>query len=400
MSDQRQPRTPRVPRTALLTGAFIATLGLGFLGGAYHQQLYSAVAPLIGIKTSTDTLDLSSVQSTFQTLKANFDGKIDDSALIDGAKKGMVEAAGDRYTEYMTKAEAEAFNNDLTGNIGGGIGVELSERNNRVTVTRVLADSPAGKAGVLAGDVIGAINDESNGKWTVDDIVSRVRGEVGTTVKLGVIRNNEPKEFTITRRAITDPSVRSEVRDGVGILTISRFDEQTGTLARIAARSFKEQNVNKVILDLRGNGGGYLKAAQDVSSIWLDKKMVVSERKDGRTVDELMSGSNPILNGIPTIVLVNGASASASEIVAGALADNGAATLLGEKTFGKGSVQQLVDLPDGAQLKVTVARWFTPKGNNISEKGITPSVVIERSSDDVNNNRDPQLDAALQRLNS
>ncbi len=392
------PRLSRLTSKPAIITAFIVTLVLGYVVGTFHQQIVATVAPLIGIKVSTDTLDLSSVQKTYQELQVNFDGTLDKNVLIEGANRGMVEATGDDYTQYLSKSEAEEFNNDLNGSIGGGIGVELSIRNDLVTVVRVLPDNPGAKAGLLAGDVISGINDEFDPDWKVDDVVSRVRGEAGTTVKLSVIRASEEKDFTITRAEVNNPSVYSSIEDNIGYLTISRFDERTSTLAREAARNFADKGVKGVVLDLRGNGGGYLVAAQDVAGIWLDRKVVVSERKAGRTVQELRSSSSPILNGVPTIVLVDGSSASASEIVAGALQDHGAAKLVGETTFGKGSVQQLISLPDGAQLKVTIARWFTPKGVNISEKGITPNTVIERSADDVNNNRDPQRDAARQQL--
>ena len=193
---------------------------------------------------------------------------------------------------------------------------------------------------------------------------------------------------------MTNPSVYSKVVDGIGIMTITRFDDQTGKLARSAAQSFKSQNVTSVILDLRGNGGGYLTAAQDVSGIWLNNKTVVSERTNGKVVDELKSGTNTILEGVPTVVLVNASSASASEITAGALQDHGAAKLVGEKTFGKGSVQKLITLPQEAELKVTIAKWYTPNGKNISKQGISVDKEATLTADDVNAGRDPQLEAA------
>jgi len=188
------------------------------------------------------------------------------------------------------------------------------------------------------------------------------------------------------------------VTNGVGTLTISRFDSETGTLARAAARDFKSQGVKAIILDLRGNGGGYLTAAQDVAGLWLDNQVVVSERTNGKVVDELKSGSDAILSGIHTVVLVNAGSASASEIVAGALQDHGVAKLVGEKTFGKGSVQKLIALPEGAQLKVTVARWYTPNGKNITKEGITPDITATLAQKDVDAGVDPQLDAAKKEL--
>lgn len=397
MSEDQRTQPKGLPK-ALFVIAFMFVAGLGYLGGIFHTQIVAAIAPVFGISSYSGTLDTSSLQSTYQTLKANFDGELDDAALIEGANRGLVSAAGDDYTEYLSAIEAGAFSDNLTGNIGGGIGAELGIRNDRVTILRVLPDNPAAKSGLQAGDVIVSVNDEFDPEWTVDDTVTRIRGEVGTTVKVVVARGAEEKEFTITRAQVSNPSVYSAVEDGIGILTISRFDEQTGSLARQAARSFKDQNVKGVVVDLRGNGGGYLTAAQDVAGIWLDKKVVVTERTSGRVVDELYSSANPILGGVPTVVMVDGSSASASEIVAGALQEHGVATLLGETTYGKGSVQQLIDLPEGAQLKVTVARWYTPKGKNISETGINPDRKVERTVEDINAGRDPQRDAAKEQL--
>jgi carboxyl-terminal processing protease len=178
-------------------------------------------------------------------------------------------------------------------------------------------------------------------------------------------------------------------------MKISRFDDQTGTLASEAARSFKDQNVKAIILDLRDDGGGYLDAARQVASLWLDKKVIVTERTGDTVTGTLKADSSPLLGGIKTVVLVNGGSASASEIVAGALQDHKAATLIGEKTFGKGTVQKVIELPGGRILKVTVARWYTPNGKNITKEGITPDMSVVLTSTDMDAGRDPQMDAAL-----
>jgi len=395
----RNAPTKRAVPGSVMTLAFIFVLGLGYIAGTFHSQILATVAPVFGLKAASGTIDLSSVQKTYQQLQANFDGDIDDAKLIEGANRGLVEALGDEYTVFFNKTESEQFSNDLSGTIGGGIGVELSLRNEQITAVRVLRDNPAEKAGIVAGDVIVKINDEEvPSTWTVQDATTRIRGETGTTVKLTVLRGTEVKEFTITRAEVTNPSVYSSVVDGVGIMTITRFDDQTGQLARAAAQSFKAQNVKSVILDLRGNGGGYITAAQDVASLWLDNQVVVSERTNGKVVDELKTATSPILNGIPTAVLVNSSSASASEIVAGALQDHGAAKLVGEKTFGKGSVQKLIELPGGSELKVTVAKWYTPKGNNISKQGIAVDKEVALTIEDINAGRDPQLDAAKELL--
>ena len=380
-----------------LTIAIVAVIG--FAAGTRGSQVLGAVAPVLGFKVATGTIDLSEVQKTYAQLQANYEGKLDTQALIDGASRGLVAAAGDRYTVFMDSKEAAAFNNDLSGTIGGGVGAEIGIRSDKPTIIRVLADNPAEKAGLLAGDVIIKINDQSTDGWTADKAAAQIRGEVGTTVKISVLRGTDTKDVTVTRATVTDPSVRSRVQGDTGILTISRFDGQTGDLARKAAQSFAQQHVKNVVLDLRGNGGGYLTAAQDVAGLWLDNKVVVTERVAGKITNTITSIDNPLLAGLPTVVLVDGNSASASEIVAGALQDYKAATLVGEKTFGKGTVQKVLNLDSDALLKVTVAHWYTPNGKNITKEGIEPNTSVALSATDVNAGADPQLDAALAQLN-
>ena len=385
-----------VPSTFALIVA-VAVM-MGYAAGMRNDEIVGAVAPVLGFKVETGKLDLVSVQSTYRQLMANYDGVLSKDELINGASRGLVEAAGDDYTMYMDREEAEEFNKDLTGDIGGGIGAEIGSRNYKPTVIRILPDTPASKSQLRVGDAIVAVNEESTATWSIDDTVSKIRGKIGTTVKLRVQRGTAYEDVSITRAKITAPSVVTEIKDGIGIMTLWRFDETTAGKAKAAAREFVKRDVKGVILDLRGNGGGLLSAAQDVASIWLRNKVVVSERHQGRVVEELKSGFDPILSNMPTVVLVDGSSASASEIVAGALQDHGAATLVGEKTYGKGSVQKLIDLPRGAVLKVTIAKWYTPKGKNIDEEGIKPDKKIELTADDANANRDLQLNAAIKIL--
>lgn len=375
----------------------VAIVG-GFMAGVYRNQILSYIGEAFGIKLAAVDLDLSSVQTTYQALYRNYDGELDEAKLIEGANRGLVEAVGDDYTTYMNAEEAADFENDLSGNIGGGIGAEIGNIDDRVTIIRVLSGNPAQEVGLAAGDVIVSVNDQSTADWSVDEAVQEIRGDVGTTVKLTILRDNELKEFSITRENITSPSVESEIKDDIGILTISRFDNDTSKLAREAADNFVDQGVKAVVLDLRGDGGGYLAAAQSIAGLWLENKIVVIRQVGGKVVEELKSGNDAPLAGLPTAVLVNSGSASASEILAGALQDYGVAKLVGETTYGKGSVQQLFSLTGGAQLKVTVARWYTPNGKNITEEGIAPDVEADITQDDINAGRDPQYDAALKAI--
>lgn len=391
-------KTPLRARTVPLTHVVLIAVFVGLVGFVTGTRSNEIVAKFDG-KAAPSTLDFSSLNDVYAVLRSKYDGKLDSQALIDGAKHGLVEATGDPYTTYFTSKEAGEFEADLEGSFQG-IGAELGKRNDQLIIISTLDDSPAKKAGLLANDVIVKVNDADASTWSVEQAVSKIRGEKGTTVKLTVFRGDSFKDFSITRDAITNPSVKSEITpDGIGILRIARFGEtDTVQLSRQAAEQFKAAGVKGVLVDLRGNGGGYLSAARDISSLWLEDKMVVTERQNGAVVDSLRSDNNAPLKGIKTIVLVDGGSASASEIVAGALADNGAATLVGEKTFGKGSVQTIEDLAGGAKLKVTIAKWYTPNGKNINKEGIKPSVEVKLTADDINANRDPQKDKALELL--
>lgn len=393
--NEEQPRG--ISRSVYFLSIAIVAV-VGFVAGTRGNEVLGAIAPVLGFKVETGTLDMAAVQSAYQQLKLNYDGQLDTNKLIDGAARGMVAAAGDRYTVFMDAEEAEEFDKDLSGNIGGGIGAEIGVRSGKPTLVRILPGNPAERAGLKAGDVILAVNDQSAKDWDSEKAANAIRGEVGTTVKLVVQRAGEQKDFTITRDTVDNPSVQSKIEGDTGVLTITRFDNETGALARKAAEGFKQRGVKSVVLDVRDNGGGYLTAAQDVVSLWLKDKTVVTERTNGKVVDELKSGDDPVLDGVKTVVLVNGSSASASEIVAGALQDHKAATLIGEKTFGKGTVQKVIDLQGGSRLKVTVARWYTPNGKNINEEGITPDKKVGMTPEDVNAGRDPQMAAVKEYL--
>ena len=393
------PRPTKKARTVKLNNVIligVIVLVVGFVGGMRANDLIVAFGNSQN-KNAPSQLNFSSVQAVYDQLREKYDGKLDIQKLIDGAKKGMVEATGDPYTVYFTDNEAKQFFGDLEGKFQG-IGAELDKRDNQLVVSSTLDDSPARKAGLQAGDAIAKVNDEDASTWSIEQAVSKIRGDKGTTVKLGIIRDNKLQEISIVRDEIVTPSVTYSVgADNIGYLRISRFAEgDTSTLTAKAAQEFKDKGVKGVVLDLRGNGGGYLTAAQDVASLWLKSDKTIVQERRGDVVQETLKATsdNPVLAGIPTVVLVDGGSASASEIVAGALHDNGVAKLVGIKTFGKGSVQDIVNLPSGGELKVTIAKWYTPSGKNINKEGIQPDVSVTVSDDDLKNSRDPQKDKA------
>ena len=361
--------------TLIIVSTFM--LVLGFVGGSRIDDIKNLIAPVFGMK-KVDKLDLSAVEKTYNQLASNFDGKLDQRKLAEGASKGLVEAAGDKYTEYMTAKEAEEFNKSLSGDVGAGIGVELAKDGQVVKVVRVLAKNSAQNAGILPGDIILKVNDEDVSKKSTAEVSAKIRGEAGTTVKIAVLRGQDVKDFSVTRAKIDNPSVELSKDGNVAILSIYRFDSETGALAKKYAEEIKSEGISKVILDLRGNGGGYVQAAKTVASLWLEKDaLIVSEKTGSKTIEEIRAtGSNP-LKGMKTVILLDGTSASASEIVAGALKENKAATIVGEKSYGKGSVQTTVDMPGGALLKVTIAKWYTPNGENISNNGISPDVEVK-----------------------
>lgn len=370
-----------------------------FIVGTRSQDVVAALSGGQN-KVLPGQLDMTSVQQVYASLKDQFDGKLDAQKLIDGAKKGLVNAAGDQYTVYFTDAEAKDFENNLDGKFSG-IGAELDKKDNNLIIQSTLDGSPARKAGLQSGDIIVKVNDQDATKWSIEQAVSAIRGDKGTTVKLSVVHDQSLKEVSIVRDNIVDPSVKTDIIAGgtIGYMRISRFADDTASLAKSAAADFKQKQVKGVIVDIRADGGGYLTAAQEVSSLWLKQDdVIVQERRDATVVDTLKATGSNLLGGVPTVVLMDSESASASEITAGALHDHGAAKLVGQKTFGKGSVQQLVDITSGGKLKVTIAKWFTPNGVNISKEGIKPDVEVQITSADVTAGRDPQKDKAIELL--
>ena len=389
MTEQRRVGT----RARLFLGGLLIAI-VSFAAGTRSDLIVAQVGSLFGLRTATGSLELSAVQRVYRELKAHYDGNLDEQALTRGAARGMVAATGDPHTAYMDPDEAKEFEKSLSGNIGGGIGAEIAKRHNVPTIIRPLKNSPAEKAGVKAGDAIVKVNDTVVTNMPVDQVVQRIRGDVGTTVKLVLSRGGERKDVTVTREKVVAPAAEWKIDGEIGILTVSRFNDDTGKQARQAAEEFRSAGVKKVILDLRGNPGGTVAAAQALAGLWLNNQVVMTQRRGEQVISTEKSTGQPLLGDIKTVVLINGGSASASEIVAGALKDYGKATLVGEKTYGKGSVQRPIDLADGSVLKVTEARWYTPHGKNIDKSGIEPDIKVEMTAGAADNGRDPQLEKA------
>ena len=382
----------------IIIPVLVVFMGGSFLAGDLAHGHFTN--PLAAKVTASDQPDFSSLNDLYALMKSKFDGSITAQAALDGARKGLVAAGGDPYTVYMDATEAKSLADSLGGKLSG-IGAEIGTKNGLITIIAPIKDTPASRAGLLAGDVIGKINGEDTTNMSVDTAVSKIRGDKGTKVTLHIGRvGADPFDVTITRDDIVVPSVNWSLKNSdVAYIEVTRFGDDTTTLIQQAATELKSQGAKKVILDLRNDGGGYLSAGQAVASQFMSAgKTVVSERTNGKTTNTLVAQSGGQLIGLPMVVLINGGSASASEIVAGALHDNKVAQLVGEKSFGKGSVQEIDNLNGGAQLKVTVAHWYTPNGININKEGITPDVEVKLTTDDYNANRDPQLDKALDLL--
>jgi carboxyl-terminal processing protease len=348
------------------------------------------------------TLNYTTVNQVYQALKKNYDGKLTQTELLNGMKQGLASAPGDPYTEYLTPQEANQFNNELN-NTFSGVGAELSQDSQgNIEVIAPITGAPAAKAGLQAQDIITSINGVSTAGMSADAAVNKIRGPAGTKVILGILRNQtQTLTLTITRQNITAPSVMTQILPGnIGYMSISTFADDTSGLAQKAAQQFANEHVKGIVLDLRDNPGGLLNAAVNVSSLWLQQNQMVLQEKRGSTVVQTYRAEGgDVLHGIPTVVLINAGSASASEITTGALHDNGDAYVIGQKSFGKGVVQQLINFSDGSQLKVTVASWYRPDGQDIEHKGITPDKTVKDSGNDPVAPNDPQLQAAEAHLN-
>lgn len=328
---------------------------------------------------------------------------VTDKQLFYGALQGLANSVNDPYTVYFDPKVATEFAASLEGKFEG-IGAEIGLKDSQLQVVAPLPGMPAERAGILAGDLILSINGTSTESMTVEQAVTLIRGPKGTQVTLTIFRlppkgekAKEPKEVTITRDTIRVESVKTKkLEDGIAYIEVTNFNADTEEGFNRAVREVARSRPKGLVLDLRNNPGGFLDTAVSMASEWLGTSVVVKERRQGVIVDEIRGNRmDPRLKGVPTVILINQGSASASEIVAGALQDAGAATLIGTKTFGKGVVQDVQEFPDGSSIKMTIAEWLTPKERLIQKVGLEPNELVERTADDYEAKRDPQLERAI-----
>lgn len=379
--------------TVLAVGALVGILGFG-LGkqtGPLNLNQYASTNQEL-----PQDLSYQSVEEVYDKLRDRYAGDLEREALINGMKSGLVNAADDPFTQYLDAEAATRLEQNLEGEFGG-IGAEIGRRDGQLVIVAPLEGTPADEAGLQPQDAIVAVDGDNASEWTIQKAVKRIRGEEGSDVTLTIVRDNQSRDVTITRGQIDTPSVKSEMKEGdIGYIELTQFSQDSAQEFHRAASQLQQQGAESIIVDVRNNTGGYLEAGINITSEFLESGTVITEqRRDGEVLSTERANSGGELMGVPAVVLINGGSASASEIMAGALRDHDAATLVGQQTFGKGSVQDLAEFSDGSVLKVTIARWYTPDGSNIAEEGISPDKEVKASREEIQNGNDPQLQQAL-----
>jgi len=370
----------RVFRRSLLVILILLAFGLGYL----------AANPTL---LDSRNVDLRKFWEVNKLINDRFVGQVDAQKAADGAAKGLVESLGDPFSALLAPAQKKDLTDELKGEFEG-IGAELTVKNQLITVVAALADSPAAKAGLKPNDIVVKIDQTSTDSLDLDSAVKKIRGPKGSTVTLTVVRDDQaPLEIKITRENIQIKSVSSKMIDNIGYIEIRQFGDDTVELTKQAVLDINQKKPSTIIIDLRNNPGGYLNSVAPVAGLFISPSVVVKERYKGGKTDEIRSTEVPIVPTTPLYVLVDNGSASAAEILAGALQDYKRATLVGAKTFGKGSVQDLIPLNDDSALRLTIAEWLTPNGRAINKVGIEPDVKVEAEK---TADKDPTLDKTLE----
>jgi len=393
----------------------IILVAVSFGSGYYFaksRQNQNYDEPLISASslTASSTLDMAPFWTVWKLLDQKFvythkdAQKINEQDKIWGAIQGLTSSYGDPYTVFMPPKESKNFQSDISGNFEG-VGMELAIKDKSIVVVAPLKGTPAYNAGVKKGDILISINGTSTLNMLVDDAVGLIRGKAGTSVTLKFTREGktEPIEIKITRGIIDVPTTDTEIKDDVFIIKLYNFYALSADKFRLALREFIESGKYKLILDLRENPGGYLESAVDMASWFLPLGKTIVRENFGPKIDEQIyrsKGYNIFTDKLRMVILADSGSASASEILAGALQENNIAKMVGTKTFGKGSVQELIQVTPDTSLKITVARWLTPNGTSISDNGLTPDYEVKITENDVKTNKDPQMDKAIELLNN
>ena len=384
-------------------GSFV----IGNYWGYEKKAKAEAIARLIGeTGYQVPDIDFSLLLKAWNLIdeKYVFPDKPSDEERLYGAISGLVESIGDPYSIFLPPKEAEIFQGDIQGNFGG-VGIEIGMRDGVLTVISPLKDTPAFQAGIKSGDKIVKIDGVTTFGLSIDEAVLKIRGEKGTKVTLSFFRDaekidqdGETFEKTLIRTTINIPTIESEQIGTVFVIRLFNFTAHSSELFENALREFVRSTADKLVIDLRGNPGGFLESAVEIASFFLPGGEVVVTEDTGEGDDDIIHRSKGFnfFEKLPKIVvLVDGGTASASEILAAALQDNKLATIVGEKTFGKGSVQELINLTNDTFVKLTVAKWLTPGGKSLSLEGITPDILVKIKSEDVSKGYDPQLEKAL-----
>lgn len=388
----------------ILGTAAVLVVGLIFYGGFQLGQEYQS-EDLIGEEEVSNNSDLKDDFSLFwdsvEIVKDNYykPEKIEDRKLLNGAIKGMVGSLDDPYSTFFEPSDAKKFSEDVSGSFGG-IGAEIGMREGQLVVVSPLKGNPAEKEGLQAGDKIMKVDDTLTNNLSVDEAVKLIRGERGTTVELLINRDSwsESKTIEIKRAEIQVPTLDWEMKEGnIAHIQLYSFNANAPEEFYNASLEALLRGANGLVFDLRNNSGGFLAAATNISGWFLDRgEVIVKEKFKSSETQELKSNGNSAWSKVPIVVLVNKGSASASEIVAGALRDQLNVPLVGQTTFGKGTVQQVESLSDGSKIKISIAEWLTPDNHQINEKGLTPDYEVEMTEEDIENEEDPQLDKALE----
>ncbi len=379
----------------------IITFGAGLYIGSDIGSNQATAESRIDLTSFWKAYDI--LETRFVKVKSSSSTPVTDRAKVEGAIKGLVESYGDPYTVFFPAQELKSFQEDIRGNFEG-VGMEVGIKDGVLTVVSPLKGTPAEKSGIIAGDRIVSINGTSTKDMSVDAAIKLIRGKAGTVVTLEILRGDdrELRKINITRGVINLPTVESELRkDSVFVIKLYSFSSIASSEFRKALKEFVGSKSNKLVLDLRNNPGGYLDASVDIASWFLPAGKVIVQEDFGTAKEKQIlrsKGYNIFDKKLKMVVLINGGSASASEILAGALSEHGIARTVGAKSFGKGSVQELIPLTEDTSVKVTIARWLTPNGNTISEKGIVPDVVVEVTEEDIKAGKDPQLEEAVRIL--